>query len=68
MKTQIIADDLVIHIDTLQAAPPLAACALRLAKAHQLRYITFIPANGDRPFNASVRRLARMAQQAQDSA
>ncbi|MBD0267056.1 MAG: hypothetical protein ICV77_02065 [Cyanobacteria bacterium Co-bin8] len=63
MKTQIVADDLVIHIGTLQDAQKLWDKALQLAKGHKLKYITFIPTNGDRPLSASVRRLSRLARQ-----
>lgn len=59
MKTQIIADDLVIYVDTIQAAEPVWLEAFQLAKAQKLKYLTALPSNGDRPFCVSVRRMER---------
>ncbi|HEY9764491.1 MAG TPA: hypothetical protein V6D07_18330 [Trichocoleus sp.] len=59
MKTQIIADDLVVHVGTIQEAQPVWLEAFQLAKAHKLRYLTVLPSNGDRPFCVSLRRMER---------
>ncbi|HEY9879843.1 MAG TPA: hypothetical protein V6D29_15405 [Leptolyngbyaceae cyanobacterium] len=59
IKTQIIADDLVVLVDTIQAAEPIWIEAFQLAKAQNLRYLTALPSNGDRPFCVSVRRMER---------
>lgn len=60
MKTQTIADDLVIHVCTLDNAEQLQRAVWPLAKAHHLKYITLMAASGERPLTISVRQLERL--------
>lgn len=64
MKTQIIADDLIVHVRTLNNVQQLQRSAWPLAKSHQLKYITIMAANGSRPLTISVRQLERSTRQA----